>query len=81
MSRTTQRGITLVLILNDRHYNRFIHIYFVCGGFQLSNPVGYRYLYTVSPISVVNGHATSAYKCELLTVTCELSVRLDNADQ
>ena len=57
----------------DNFFRAFI-IYFVCGGFQLSNPVGYRY--------VVNSHATSAYECELLAVTWHYlpSVRLDNAE-
>ena len=39
--------------------------------------------YILLDISVVNWHATSAYKCELLAVTWHYlpSVRLDNADQ
>ena len=38
--------------------------------------------YILLDISVVNSHATSAYKCELLAVTSHYlpSVRLDNAD-
>ena len=39
--------------------------------------------YILLDISVVNSHATSAYKCELLAVTWHylLSVRPDNGDQ
>ena len=39
--------------------------------------------YIMLDISVVNWHAASAYKCELLAVTWHYlpSVRIDNADQ
>ena len=30
---------------SDRTIFRAFIVYFVCGGFQVSNPVGYRYLY------------------------------------
>ena len=43
-------------------------IYFVCGGFELSNPVGY-VTYIVLNISIDNSHAASSYECELLAVT------------
>ena len=54
-------------------------MHFVFAVFQLSNPVGYRYL--LLNISVANSHATLAYECELLDVTWHYlpSVRLDNA--
>ena len=61
--------VSAIFCSSDSPLLRAFNIYFVCGGFKLSNPVGYIVTYVMLDISVVNSHATSAYECELLAVT------------